>query len=170
MRKALLLLLPLLLAAGGCSKKAEQPATLRISPGLPRHFDVGDESLKRPLPEDVADGYLQFGEAPECSYGLMTARRSVSKRSHERSDLVLYVYSGYGWFHVGEKDFYGSVGDIIYIPRGAAYSADNKSQNDFQFVMVFSPPLNPDDVVYYNDKDNLGADSGASSAAPDSSP
>lgn len=169
MRRILYLLLPLMALMVGCqSKKIPEPqAGLRISPGPPRHFDVGDQSLKHPLPADVADGYLQFGETPESSYGLLMAHKSISRRSHERSDLVIYIYDGFGWFHVGEKSFYCAVGDLVYVPRGAVYSAENQSEVQFEFLMFFSPPLNPDDVVYPAASDSVGANSALSPGAAD---
>ncbi len=118
-----LVMLAFMLPFVGCVKRAPEPRTSAVKPGVPRHWDVGDEKLKNPLPEDMADGYLEFARAPGFSYGLTMAHDSISARSHERHDLLIYVHWGSAVFHAGDEKFYAATGDMVYIPRGTVYSA-----------------------------------------------
>lgn len=136
----------------GCSQKEEVPVEkkVRISPGPPKHLDVGDQILKHKLPPDVEDGFLQMGEAPDFSYGVMVAHEKISKRNHERSDMLIYVHSGQARIHVADKSYHISMGDVVYIPRGAIYSViSNTDQYPLELLTFYSPPLNPEDIVYH---------------------
>jgi len=147
--KQILIALVLLVFIAGCSEKKEEiPQPVRISPGPPMHYDVGDESLKNKLPEDMADGYLQFNKAPGLSYGLMMAHEKISPRYHERSDMLVYIHTGIARFYVADTSYYISMGDAVYIPRGAVYSVVNRHILPLEFFTVYSPPLDPNDVVY----------------------
>ncbi len=150
LRKLIAFFLGILILSGCAEKSGEKDKPVRISPGEPRHFDVGDWALKRKLPQDMADGFLKFGEAPGFNYGLLMAHEKISARSHERSDMLIYIHNGNGRFHVGEEDFFVSIGDIVYIPRGAVYSAASTGDMPLHFFSVYSPPFNPDDVVYHD--------------------
>lgn len=149
--KKILLAIFLMLFVFGCSeeKVVEKPSpTPRVNSGQPRKFDVGDETLENRLPEDVSDGFLRFGEAPGFSYGVLMAHNTVTPRYHERSDMLVYVHSGITRFHVGSESFWAANGDIVYIPRGAVYSVTTREKFPLEFVTVYSPPFDPNDVVY----------------------
>ncbi len=154
MNKLFLLICISLFLLSGCKEKPDnQPPPVRISPGSPKHFDVGSKALRNKLPEDMADGYMGFAEAPGFSYGLIMAHDKISPRSHERSDLLVYVHSGFARFHVGEKDYHISMGDAVYIPRGAFYSVESSQDYPLQFFSIYSPPLDPNDIVYAEEKE-----------------
>ena len=148
----------LLFFIAGCSEISEPAAELvKVSPGPPMHYDVGDQILKKKLPKDVADGFLAFSKAPGFSYGVIMAHEEISKRSHDRSDMLMYIHGGGARFHVGEKSFLVAAGDVVYVPRGAIYSAtQNRGQVPLQFFTVFSPPFDSDDIIYHDDKDKAG--------------
>ena len=141
----------LLLLLIGCSEKKE-PVTefVKVSPGPPQYYDVGDQSLRKNLPEDVADGFLAFNKAPGFSYGLMKAHEKISQRSHDRSDMLMYIRSGRARFHVGDQSYFVGPGDVVYVPRGAIYSVSRTQQNmPLQFFTVFSPVFDTDDIIYH---------------------
>ncbi|MBM3328127.1 MAG: cupin domain-containing protein [Calditrichaeota bacterium] len=142
------------MAVSACQdgKKAESPPP-RVSPGPPRHWDIGDRILRTPLPQDVSDGYLEFGRSPASSYGVMLAHERISARSHERSDMVFYVHGGVARIHVGPESFTASTGDAVYIPRGAIYSAESLSRRSIELFAIFTPPLDAADIVYVEASD-----------------
>lgn len=137
----------------GCSKEkaSSTPPQPRVSPGSPKHYDVGDQMLKRKLPEDMADGFLELNTAPGFSYGMLMAHENISSRSHERSDLLIYIHSGIARFHVAQESYFAAAGDVVYIPRGAIYSVTTREKKyPLEFLAFYSPPLNPDDIVYHD--------------------
>jgi mannose-6-phosphate isomerase-like protein (cupin superfamily) len=146
----------------GCTEKKEPVVELlKISPGPPQHYDVGDQILKKKLPEDVADGFLAFNKAPGFSYGLMMAHKEISQRSHDRSDMLMYIHSGRARFHVGDQSYYVGPGDVVYVPRGAVYSATSAQENSpLQYFTVFSPIFDSDDIIYHDKEtdDQAGSD------------
>lgn len=135
----------------GCSssdKEAKAP-TSRIPSGPPRHWDIGDQTLKHRLPEDVSDGYLQFARTANMSYGIMLSHERISARSHTNADMLIYIHSGTARFHIDDKDLTSSMGDLIFIPRGSIYSAESLSNRELQLFTVYTPPLDSADVVFH---------------------
>jgi len=134
----------------GCTKvRTPETASMAVSPGAPRHWDVGDRVRSNALPQDVADGYLEFARSPGSSYGVTLAHERLSARNHERSDLLFYIHSGVARFQVGEKSFTATNGDMVYIPRGAVYSAEAMSKQKLELLTIYTPPLDPADIVYH---------------------
>jgi len=133
----------------GCAGKEEAIQSVRISPGPPKHWDVGDWTLKRPLSEDMDDGFLEFSRSPDFSFGLWLAHNRLSARSHARSDMLVYLHSGIARFNVGEMGFTVSTGDALYIPRGAIYTAVSMSDRPLQLFTIYSPPFDLDDIEYH---------------------
>lgn len=150
-----LILILFLISLTGCEKpELKTPASPpRISPGMPQRWDVGDYLIEHPLPDDADDFYLQFSKAPGYSFGMVRAHKVISARSHEEHDLLIYVFNGNARFHVGEKDYLTSTGDIIYVPRGAVYSAESINDQRLDFITVFHPIFDGDDIFYHSARD-----------------
>ena len=150
MIKYLLLTLSLLLLSG-CSKQEEKHvSTVPFSPGPPRRWDIGDNLIKFQVPDDADDIYLQFLKAPDLSFGIMRVRDILSKRSHDEHDLVFYVHRGSARFHVADKDWIISTGDVVYIPRGAVYSAQNiYPGKTLDLFAVYQPIFDGVDLTYH---------------------
>lgn len=141
----------MLLAAvvAGCARQ-DVPASASVAlSGPPRHWDVGDQALRHKLPPDVSDGYLQFAKSPHMSYGLTLAHERISARSHQRSDMLIYLHDGVGRFHVGDKDFTAATGDILFVPRRTIYSVESVTKRQLQLLTIYAPTLDPDDVTYH---------------------
>ena len=162
MHAALIILAALLIFAGCSGDDPETAEVVRISPGPPQHFDVGDQRLKNSLPKDVDDGYLEFAKTPGMSYGLLLAHDKISPRSHERHDMLIYIHNGFARFHVGEKSYWVNIGDSVYIPRGAVYSVESKGSVPLEFFVVYTPTFDQDDIVYH---DEPGSEQSRKSAA-----
>ncbi len=136
--------------AAGCGKeKPPDAGKMSINPGVPRHWDFGDRIRNNPLPTDVADGYLEFAKSPGSSYGVTLAHQRLSARNHEHSDVLFYVHTGVARFQVGTKSFTAANGDLIYIPRGVVYSAESMSNHGLELLTVYTPPLDPSDIIYH---------------------
>jgi mannose-6-phosphate isomerase-like protein (cupin superfamily) len=150
MRKMFVVIMLMLFAMGCSEEKADEKQAWSppINPGPPRKFDVGDEVLENKLPEDVSDGFLSFGKAPGFSYGVLIAHNTVSPRYHERSDMLVYIHSGITRFHVGDENFWAAGGDVVYVPRGSTYAVTTREKYPLEFVTVYSPPFDPNDIVY----------------------
>ena len=142
-----------LLLTSCIERREPPPPPVATSPGAPRHWDVGSTIYKTPLPEGVDDGYIELAQAPGFSYGVTIARQGLSARNHERSDLIFYVHRGSADFSVGDQSFSGRLGDLIYVPRGAIYSAHSTSKEPLHLLTVYSPPLNRHDIVYHERSD-----------------
>ncbi|MFN3820787.1 MAG: cupin domain-containing protein [bacterium] len=148
--RILLLGIFLLFGSLSCGRKTPPGReTPPVNPGLPQHWDVGDWIRRKPLPADVADGYLQLGTSPHSGYGVILAHQRLSARHHVFSDLIIYVHTGIARFHIGDRSFTVSPGDLVYIPRGYVYSAESLSKQPLELVSIYTPPLNPDDIVYH---------------------
>jgi len=136
----------------GCSSSEKEPAVTtgsRAISGPPRHWDIGDQTLKHKLPDDISDGYLQFARTSDMSYGIMLAHDRISARSHANADMLLYIHAGTARFHIDDKDVTSSMGDLIFIPRGTVYSVESLSNRQLQFVTVYTPPLDSMDVIFH---------------------
>ena len=118
------------------------------------HWDIGSTILSHPLPTDMGDGYIELSRATGFSYGITVARGGLSARHHERSDLLFYLHTGSARFNIGEKTFQASIGDAIYVPRGAIYTALNTGSQPLQLVTIYSPPLDRKDIVYHESDDS----------------
>ncbi len=134
-----------------CSSGEKEPAAAlpRIPSGPPRHWDIGDQTIKHRLPDDVSDGYLQFAKTSSMSYGMTLAHDRISARSHSKADMVVYIHSGTARFHVDEQDITVSMGDLIFIPRGSVYSTESLSNRQLQLVTMYAPPLDSSDVIFH---------------------
>ncbi|MFH0765253.1 MAG: cupin domain-containing protein [Calditrichota bacterium] len=115
--------------------------------------------IKHPLPGDMDDSYLEFQKAPNMSFGVTMAHGKISARCHERHDLLIYVHNGSARFHVGEKDFWISNGDVLFIPRGAVYSAESRDSRSLELLTVYTPPFDGLDIVYREPVSTLALDS-----------
>ena len=144
----MIILLSAAILIAGCATKEPAQKPVSISPGPPRHWDVGDQTLKYELPKDVADGYLEFAKAPGFSYGVTLAHERISARRHDRHDMLIYIHSGIGRFHVGEKSFFGSTGDLLFIPRGTVYAIYGQGTQQLELMTVYHPPFDGDDIIY----------------------
>lgn len=149
MRRVYFLILTVVLFGCSGEKPEPQSSAPRIPSGPPRHWDIGDQTLKHQLPEDISDGYLQFARTSSMSYGMTLAHERISARSHEKADMLIYIHSGTARFHVDDKDLTASMGDLIFVPRGSVYSAESLSKRQLQFVTMYAPPLDSADVVYH---------------------
>ncbi len=140
-----------MLALSGCSSssKETQSTESRTFFGNPRHWDIGDQTLRHQLPDDISDGYLQFGRTSSMSYGIMLAHDRISARSHAKADMLIYIHAGTARFHIDDKDMTNSMGDMIYIPRGSIYSVESLSNRELQLVTVYSPALDSADVIFH---------------------
>jgi mannose-6-phosphate isomerase-like protein (cupin superfamily) len=139
------------LILGSCATEKPEPVVQTESrpSGPPRHWDIGDQVNRHQLPEDISDGYLQFGRSGAMSYGLTLAHERISARSHSRSDMLIYVHGGVGRFHIDDKEFTGATGDLVFIPKGAVYSIDSMSKRQLELMTLYAPPLDTADVVYH---------------------
>ncbi len=154
MFRFLTIFLTLFLIAG-CKQVEDrpEPAPPRISPGPPHHWDIGDFLIKYKLPEDVDDFYVQLSEAPGYSFGVVRAHERLSSRSHDVHDLLIYIQNGNVRFHVADRDYIASMGDAVYVPRGAVYSAESMNNRPFDFFAVYHPNFIGDDIIYYEAPD-----------------
>ena len=112
-------------------------------------WDIGSTILSHPLPANIDDGYIELGRAPDFSYGVTIARNGLSARHHEHSDLMFYLHSGTARFNVADKTFQAGMGDAIYVPRGAVYTAQATGNQQLQLLTIYSPPLDRKDIVYH---------------------
>lgn len=145
------LLISLIVTLAGCGgqpKTDQLPGNARTNPGQPEKWDVGSYMLKRPLPADVEDVFAVMSNSNETTFGVIAAKQKISPRYHEFHDLLLYGHRGSARFHVGEKSFAIGLGDILYIPRGTIYNAENEGSGEMHFFAIYSPTFKGDDVVY----------------------
>ncbi len=149
-----LCLIVFILIVSGCSKPEQKPSSVPFSQGPPQRWDIGSVLLKHPLPEDVADAYLELGKSPQSSYGITMAHKSLSARSHDEHDMILYGHLGTSRFHIGEKSFTIGVGDMLFIPRGAVYSAQTDGIQQLQYLTLYTPSFDGQDVTYHDKKDD----------------
>jgi len=151
MIKYLLITISVLLLSG-CCKQEEKPVSppILFSPGSPMRYDIGDNLIKFPMPDDVNDIYLQFLKAPGLSFGVMRIRDKLTRRSHDEHDMVFYVHNGSARFHVADEDWIASTGDVVYVPRGAVYSAETiTSGKTFDLFVVYQPIFDGVDLTYH---------------------
>ncbi len=148
MKNMVVIIITAVLLIGCAKKKDTEPKIGTINPGVARHWDVGDEKLKHPLPPEMGDGFLEFAKAPGFNFGLTLASEKITPRSHEKHDMIIYIHWGSGRFHIGDKDFFASAGDVMYVPRGTVYSATRTGTIPLELITVFQPVFNGDDVIY----------------------
>lgn len=151
MIKYLLITFSILLLSG-CGKIEEKPVSppVLFSPGPPMRYDIGDNLIKFPLPDDADDIYLQFLKAPGLSFGIMRVRDKLTRRCHDEHDMVFYVHRGNARFHVADKDWITSTGDVVYVPRGAVYSAEIISPGKtFDLFVLYQPIFDGVDLTYH---------------------
>ncbi len=151
-------ILPLILLLIGCCKQEpiQNPEEeLKIIIGETEQWDLGSYLLKNPLPEDMLDAYLQMGSTTYSSYGVILAHNALSARSHDEHDLLLYGHSGTADFIVDEDTHTLTIGDMLFIPQGAIYSAKKTGAQPLQILAVFTPAFDGKDVIYYKAVDSL---------------
>lgn len=153
----LLLLIGLLVITGCCKQEPVQRADeeIPIVIGETERWDLGSHLMKNKLPDDMFDAYLQLGNTTYSSYGVVMAHDAISARSHDDHDMVLYGHRGTADFTVDEQTVNLSVGDVLFIPQGAIYSAKSTGSQPLQFFAVFTPAFDGMDVTYYKSVDSL---------------
>ncbi|KUO51708.1 MAG: hypothetical protein APF76_15090 [Desulfitibacter sp. BRH_c19] len=68
------------------------------------------------------------------------------KHSHETEVEVYFCLKGEGCVIVDEKEFILKEGNILYIPPKAVHETKNVGNSDFEFLAIFSPCLNMDNI------------------------
>ena len=83
---------------------------------------------------------------PEVSFHLARIKTELSRRMHEKSDLLLVVVSGKLELSLGDETVRVAAGDVVEIPRGIPYAALNNTPEAGVLYEVFTPALAPDDT------------------------
>ena len=64
---------------------------------------------------------------------------------HDRHDLSVFVLSGRGRIHLGDRSFEIKPGDIIQIPQGLRHWGENLGKSPTVAYVIFSPPFDGKD-------------------------
>lgn len=103
----------------------------------PHHHGTFNRALLGPAngvhPVQVLHGTLQPGGA-------------AHPHLHHHSDQVVYVLAGRCRATAGEHSSELSVGDCAFLPARLAHRVDVLGDTDLHLLVVYTPPLDPDDI------------------------
>jgi mannose-6-phosphate isomerase-like protein (cupin superfamily) len=75
--------------------------------------------------------------------GVYEAGRQIPAHEHERAEEVLYILSGHGEIHIGDRVEPVKPGTAVFIPPGESHFLHILSEEPMELIFVFSPPVIP---------------------------
>lgn len=143
----LLSLLPL----AACMTPPVRPAGTIFSPAETAQAEWTDQ-------EKAASSVVRnLRSSAEASFHVLRVQGELPMRKHAKSDLVLVVVAGQVELHLGDKTLPSAPGDVVEVPRDAAYGVLNKGKQAAVLYLVFTPGFDPADVKTVVEASGVGA-------------
>jgi mannose-6-phosphate isomerase-like protein (cupin superfamily) len=88
-----------------------------------------------------------LGQGQGVSHHLVQVRDREKPHIHKIHDGTVVMVKGHGYLMIENRRIDLSVGDIVYIPRGAVHYFVNTASEPTVAFVVFSPPFDGKDTV-----------------------
>ena len=88
-----------------------------------------------------------LGQGQSVSHHLVQVRDREKPHVHKIHDGTVVMVKGHGYLMIENHRIDLSVGDIVYIPRGAVHYFVNTASEPTVAFVVFSPPFDGKDTV-----------------------
>jgi mannose-6-phosphate isomerase-like protein (cupin superfamily) len=115
--------------------------------------DINKILAQNPLAVTANIRVTTLGRGRTVSHHVVQIRDRESPHIHKEHDLTVTVLRGQGYLMLGTRRIDLTVGDVVFIPEGAAHYFVNTDSQPAVALAVFSPP--------FDGKDNIQAAPGS---------
>jgi len=103
-----------------------------------------------PLPPGENIKVIPLGQGPAASHHVVQIRDRESPHLHKTHDATVTMLKGQGYLMLEQRRIDLTVGDVVYIPRGAAHYFTNTAREPTVAFAIYTPPFDGKDIVPVN--------------------
>ena len=127
---------------------------------LPRFYlQYGNEFKQADLEKIIAENPLApgenikvitLGQGPAASHHVVQIRDREIPHLHKTHDATVVMLKGQGYLMLEQRRIDLAVGDVVYIPRGAAHYFTNTDREPTVAFATYTPAFDGKDIVPVN--------------------
>jgi mannose-6-phosphate isomerase-like protein (cupin superfamily) len=112
-----------------------------------KQAEIAKMLAENPLEANENIKIATLGQGQGASHHLVQVRDREKPHIHKLHDGTVVIVKGRGYLMLENRRIDLSVGDIVYIPRGAVHYFVNTAGEPSVAFVVFSPPFDGKDIV-----------------------
>jgi mannose-6-phosphate isomerase-like protein (cupin superfamily) len=112
-----------------------------------KQSDLEKMLAENPLPMGENIKVITLGQGPAASHHVVQIRDRESPHLHKTHDATVMMLKGQGYLMLEQRRIDLTVGDVVYIPRGAAHYFINTAPEPTVAFAIYSPPFDGKDMV-----------------------
>ena len=109
--------------------------------------DLEKMLVENPLPPGENIKVINLGQGPAVSHHVVQIRDRETPHLHKDHDATVLMLKGQGFLMLERRRIDLTVGDVVYIPRGAAHYFTNTAREPTVAFATYSPPFDGKDNV-----------------------
>ena len=115
-----------------------------------RQGDLEKMLAENPLPPGENIKVITLGQGPAASHHVVQIRDRETPHLHKTHDATVMMLKGHGYLMLEQRRIDLTVGDVVYIPRGAVHYFVNTAREPTVAFVTYSPPFDGKDIVPVN--------------------
>ena len=115
-----------------------------------KQSDLEKMLAENPLPMGENIKVITLGQGPAASHHVVQIHDRESPHLHKTHDATVMMLKGQGYLMLEQRRIDLMVGDVVYIPRGAAHYFTNTAREPTVAFAIYSPPFDGKDIVPVN--------------------
>ena len=115
-----------------------------------KQSDLEKMLAENPLPPGENIKVVTLGQGPAASHHVVQIRDRESPHLHKAHDATVMMLKGHGYLMLEQRRIDLTVGDVVYIPRGAVHYFVNTAREPTVAFVTYSPPFDGKDIVPVN--------------------
>ncbi len=112
-----------------------------------KQSDLEKMLAENPLPPGENIKVITLGQGPAASHHVVQIRDRETPHVHKTHDATVMMLKGQGYLMIEKRRIDLTVGDVVYIPRGAAHYFTNTAREPTVAFAIYSPPFDGKDMV-----------------------
>ncbi|MBI1998341.1 MAG: cupin domain-containing protein [Deltaproteobacteria bacterium] len=112
-----------------------------------KQSDLEKMLAENPLPPGENIKVITLGQGPAASHHVVQIRDRETPHVHKTHDATVIMLKGQGYLMIEQRRIDLTVGDVVYIPRGAAHYFTNTAREPTVAFATYSPPFDGKDIV-----------------------
>ena len=112
-----------------------------------KQSDLEKMLAENPLPAGENIKVITLGQGPAASHHVVQIHDRESPHLHKTHDATVMMLKGQGYLMLEQRRIDLTVGDVVYIPRGAAHYFINTAREPTVAFAIYTPAFDGKDNV-----------------------